>query len=121
VSTVGKVPVLGVAAKAAVGSLPIVGQVVTAVGVVKRATALAAVSPQANTVLGIGPNYGGTKEGISQGYIKPKRKRKAKRKAKRRATRRSSSSKRGTAKQRAARARFARASKKGRIRKGQKL
>ena len=50
VSTVAKVPVVGTLAKTALGSLPIVGQALTAVNAVKSATA-AAASPSINSAI----------------------------------------------------------------------
>lgn len=132
-SVVTKVPVVSQIAKVAISSLPVVGQVVTAVNAVKKFT------PQ-----GIAPSAGFAKLSATPGPSTPlaaqisslqslssggspakKRKKKAKKKAKKprkkAKAKRKAASKKGTAKQRAARARFARAAKKGRIKKGQKL
>lgn len=130
VSTVAKVPVLSTLAKTALGALPIVGSVRTAVNEVKRLTA-SGVAPS-NQLVNQDATPGPTPtaaaamagmKGMTPGTTR-KRKKKAKKakprkKAKRKA--KAKGSKKGTAKQRAARARFARAAKKGRIKKGQKL
>lgn len=124
VNTVTKVPVIGTVAKVAVGSLPIVGQVTTAVNAFKKKTPVGiAASPVGGVPMAAAsgaapPNYGGTKEGISQGYIRRPRRKRRKAKASKRKGKRSGG---GSAKQRAARARFAAAARKGKIRKGQRL
>lgn len=119
VKTITKVPVLGAVAKAAVGSLPIVGQVTTAVNAFKSKTP---VGVAASPVGGV-PHTAGAPPQIAASVNArvnrgPRRRRKTKAKKARKAARRKGG---GSAKQRAARARFARAAKKGRIRKGQRL
>jgi len=113
VTTVAKVPVVGTVAKAAISSIPVVKAVTTAVNVVKKATAsgvsaaTAPITPRVDA-----PAYSSTAQEHAMGAPRRKAKRKAK-KAKRKGG--------GTAKQRAARARFARAARKGRIKKGARL
>jgi hypothetical protein len=117
VKTVTRIPVIKDLVKVAIGGIPIVGQVVTAVNAFKGATAAAG---SANVAGGVStPMYGGMKE-APPGFRRPRRRKRAapRRKKKAKAKR---SRKGGSAKQRAARARFARAAKKGRIKKGQRL
>lgn len=127
VGTVTKLPVVGTVAKAALSSLPVVGQVMTVAKAVKGLTAASASAGIAGGVsslpaAGLG-GLGLTSTALPRGMRRKKRtkakaKRRAKRRTKRAAKRRS---KGGTAKQRAARARFARAAKRGRIKKGTRL
>lgn len=114
VKSVTKVPVIGAIAKAAVQSLPIVGQVTTAVAAFKGKTA---VGVAASPVGGVQepPLYGGMKE-AHLAVRKPRRRRKTKKAKKAKRSRGG-----GSAKQRAARARFAAAARKGRIKKGTRL
>jgi len=121
--SVTKVPVIGAVAKAALGSLPIVGQVVTAVNAFKGKTP---VGIAASPVGGVAPiNVPGPPmaAGLTLGGApRAKRRKKAKkRKAAPRRKAKAKKSKGGSAKQRAARARFAKAAKRGRIKKGQRL
>lgn len=122
VSTVAKVPVIGAVAKAAVSSLPVVGQVVTAVGAFKKKTA---VGVAASPVGGIpAASEAGTPPapiGARAPSGRTPRRRKASRKPKRAKRAKAKRSGGGSAKQRAARARFAKAAKRGRIKKGQRL
>jgi hypothetical protein len=118
VKTVTSVPVIGKLAKAAVGSLPLVGQVKTAVSAFKRHTP---VGIAASPVGGVTPPAHALNTMTHAAARRPgRRKAKAKRKAKRRAAK-SSRKGGGSAKQRAARARFAAAARKGRIKKGARL
>lgn len=117
VRTVTNLPVIGAVAKTAVNSLPIVGQVTTAVAAFKSKTPSGAGHAA----------HAGTKTPTpSQFNVQtnaPHRRKRAK-KAKRPKRARKSASRRkggGTAKQRAARARFAAAARKGKIRKGTRL
>lgn len=118
VKSVTKIPVIGTVAKAAVSSLPIVGQVQTAIGAFKKKTPVGvAASP-------VGGVVSPSQMANIAANRKPARRRKAKKakKAKRRTKRaKSKRSGGGSAKQRAARARFAAAARKGRIKKGQRL
>ena len=123
VSTATKVPVIGAIAKAAVSSLPVVGQVVTAVGAFKKKTATGvAASPVGGIPAASEAGTPPAPIGASAPRRAPRRRkaRKAKRAAPRRAKAKKSKAG-GSAKQRAARARFAKAAKKGRIKKGQRL
>lgn len=126
VGTVTKLPVVGTVAKAALSSLPVVGQVVTAISAVKGLTAASASAGIAGGVSSL-PAAGVGGLGLTS-TAKPRRRKKAKarrrakpRKRVRRAGARRQSRKKGTAKQRAARARFARAARRGRIKKGTRL
>jgi hypothetical protein len=116
VKTVTKVPVIGTIAKAAVGSLPIVGQVTTAVAAFKKKTPVGAA---ASPVGGVQPSSS-VAVNMAANAPAPRRRRKAAKKSKRRkaTTKRKGG---GSAKQRAARARFAAAARKGRIKKGARL
>ncbi len=123
VSTVTRVPVLGAVAKAAIGSLPIVGQVVTAVNAFKGKTAVGvAASPVGGTTETAGTGGGATTGGGSRRPAgrrrKPKKTKTARRAKAKKGKRRSGTP---SAKQIAARKRFAAAVKKGKIRKGQRL
>lgn len=126
IKTVKHVPVLNAVAKAAVGSLPIVGQVQTAVNAFKKKTP---VGVAASPVGGIQPTPAQSLNASTNRRSSPKRTRRAKKaktaKAKPRKARKSKAKGKrkggGTAKQRAARARFAAAARKGRIKKGQRL
>lgn len=123
VSTVAKVPVVGTIAKAAITSLPVVGQVVTAVGAVKKLTA-SGVAPTMNLAqlsATPGPSTPLAAQVLAGGPRRRKPAKRAKRAKKRKRPTQKRASSRGTAKQRAARARFARAAKRGRIKKGQRL
>lgn len=125
-------PVAATIARTVVGSVPVLGGVVSAVGAVKHAIHPPTRANTANlsSVTGApafghpspmrhsrttgtrarrgsrkrAPAYGGAREARSQGLLRKKR-----------------VSSRGSAKQRAARARFAAAAKRGPIRKGQRL
>lgn len=119
VSTVTKLPVIGAVAKAAVATLPVVGQVVTAVNAFKAKTPVgAAASPigGVTAVSGAAPVFM-TAPARRAPRRKAKRAKRAKRGKRAKAKKRAG----GTAKQRAARARFARAARKGRIKKGTRL
>lgn len=127
VSVVGRLPVVGAVAKTVVSSVPVLGGVVTAVGAVKSALHPPTVANTGNTTATTGappvgqpPLYGGRKERYQRGLRKP-RKRRSKKRATPRASRKKRSSRGVSAKQRAARARFARAAKKGPIKKGARL
>ena len=127
VKTITKVPVLGAVAKAAVGSLPIVGQVTTAVNAFKSKTPVGvAASPVGGTPPTSG-NAHATAQSVNARANRRPRRRKSRmersKKYKAEVRRRKKRTGKGgvSAKQRAARARFARAAKKGRIRKGQRL
>lgn len=124
VKTIKHVPVLNAVAKAAVGSLPIVSQVQTAVSAFKKKTP---VGVAASPVGGVHPTPAQALN-ASTNRVAPhrtRRKKKAKTaKAKTRKARKAKKAKRkggGSAKQRAARARFAAAARKGRIKKGSRL
>lgn len=126
VKTVTHLPVIGAVAKTAIGSLPIVGQVQTAVNAFKRKTpagaghAAHATHPKdtQTTSFNQQANYTST-------HTRSGRRKKPLKKAKRaKRAKRAKGAKRkggGTAKQRAARARFAAAARRGRIRKGSRL
>lgn len=122
VKAVTKVPVVGAIAKAAVGSLPVVGQVVTAVNAFKKKTPVGvAASPigGVQTVSGAPPISLAAPRAMNGGAApRRRRKRKAAKRTKRAKAKRKGG---GSAKQRAARARFAAAARKGRIKKGQRL
>lgn len=126
VNVVGKVPILSAVAKTVISSVPVLGSVVTAVGAVKAATASGIAATSAPR-LSIGAMPGSGPPGIAPLNVRlnaPRKRRKAKKrmKATTRARRRSKPARRGvSAKQRAARARFARAARRGPIRKGQRL
>lgn len=122
VGTVAKIPVVGQLAKVAVGGIPVLGGVVSAVNAVK-----AAVRPPTTTQAAVMATPLGVAATQPVGARPPsggRRRRKASR-PRRAKAKRARSGKRGkgggTAKQRAARARFARAARKGRIKKGQRL
>lgn len=113
VSTVTRVPVIGAIAKTAIKSLPVVGQVVTAVEAFKGKTPVGIAASPVGGVVAPGRT-------LNVAANRPRRRKgKKAKKAKRASKRRSSGG--GTAKQRAARARFAAAARKGKIRKGQRL
>lgn len=125
VRTVTHLPVIGAVAKTAIGSLPIVGQVQTAVNAFKKKTVAGAghashpthPTNTATTTFNQQANY--TSTHTRSGRPKKRRKKAGASRRKRR-----SGAKRkggGTAKQRAARARFAAAARKGKIRKGSHL
>lgn len=127
VKTIKHVPVLNAVAKAAVGSLPIVSQVQTAVSAFKKKTP---VGVAASPVGGVHPTpaqvlNASTNRVARVAPHRTRRKKKAKTaKAKTRKARKAKKAKRkggGSAKQRAARARFAAAARKGRIKKGSRL
>lgn len=141
-SVVTKVPVVSTLAKTALSSIPVVGQVVTAIDRVKRNTVLAKVPSMnfAKLSAAPGPSTPLAAQAASAGMTgstPAKRKRRhsrsrvAPRKAKRRRgkstarTRARSGSRsrprRSSAKQRAARKRFAAAARKGPIKKGTRL
>lgn len=121
VKTVTKVPVVGAIAKAAVGSLPVLGQVVTAVNAFKGKTAVGvAASPTGGATVATGQAPANIPPAFRHNAA-ARRRPKAKKAKKAKRAKRAKRSGGGTAKQRAARARFARAAKKGRIRKGQRL
>jgi hypothetical protein len=121
VSVVSKVPVIGAVAKTVVSSVPVLGGVITAVGAIKSAVNPPTVANTGNTTATTGaPPVGQPQASTAGAAPSPRRKRATKAKAKARRRKKGASS-RGSAKQRAARARFARAAKKGRIKKGQKL
>jgi hypothetical protein len=121
VKTVKHVPVIGALAKTAIKSLPVLGNVVSAVDHFKKKTAAGAghhshpsnPSPsQAHNMATHAPKKRGPKR--AKAAKRPKRAKRAKRaKAARKGG--------GSAKQKAARARFAAAARKGKIRKGQRL
>lgn len=120
VTTVTKLPVIGAVAKAAVGSLPVVGQVVTTVNAFKAKTPVgAAASPigGVTAVAGAAPVFMTAPARRAPRRKAAKRAKRAKRGKRAKAKKRAG----GTAKQRAARARFARAARKGRIKKGTRL
>jgi hypothetical protein len=117
VKAVSRVPVLGAVAKAAVGSLPVVGQVVTAVNAFKGKTAQGVAATPVGGVQSPGQVLNATVNRSSGRRRRPKVAKRAKRGRAKRAKRSGG----GTAKQRAARARFAAAARKGKIRKGQRL
>jgi len=120
VKAVSKVPVLGAVAKAAVGSLPVVGQVVTAVNAFKGKTAQGVAATPVGGVVSPGQVLNATVNRSTGRRRRPKVAKRAKRGRAKRA-KRAKRSGGGTAKQRAARARFAAAARKGKIRKGQRL
>jgi hypothetical protein len=117
VKTVTKVPVVGTIAKAAISSLPIVGQVTTAVAAFKSKTPVGTaqspvggVQPTASAVVNQ-PVVSRAPRGARR--ARPKKRKKAKRSSSRRGG--------GSPKQIAARKRFAAAARRGRIKKGQRL
>ena len=122
VSVVAKVPILGTIAKTAISSLPVVGQVVTAVGAIKKTTAAGIAASVFGAAKGLAPGGGAAVNFNKQAAAREGR-RAAKRAPKKRAPKKRAAAKRsgGSAKQRAARARFARAARKGRIKKGARL
>lgn len=121
VSAVTKVPVISTIAKTALSSIPVVGSVVTALDKVKRSTVLAAVPQLAKLSAAPGPSTPLAVQSAAAPSTRRPRRKRAKRRGPRRKKRAAPRRSKGTAKQRAARARFARAAKKGRIRKGQRL
>lgn len=118
VKAVTKVPVLGAVAKAAVGSLPIVGQVQTAIGAFKKKTAVGVAASPVGGVVSPSQAFN-----MASNRRAPRRKTSKKSKKAKRSKRAKKSSRKGggSAKQRAARARFAAAARKGRIKKGSRL
>jgi len=125
VTTVAKLPVVSTVAKVALSSLPVVKAATTAVGAVKKLTASGATGSviQASSTGAQGIFSAVPFPSLAASKPKRKRKAKAKRATKRKAKRKAKGKRKagGTAKQRAARARFARAAKKGRIKKGSHL
>lgn len=120
VKSVTKIPVIGTVAKTALGSLPIVGQVTTAVNAFKKKTPVGIAASPIGGNPAIALNLSANAGNRRPKNRRPKRRPKATRKRK---TNKTKAIRKGggTAKQRAARARFAKAAKKGRIRKGQRL
>lgn len=120
VNTVTKVPVIGTVAKVAVGSLPIVGQVTTAVNAFKKKTPVGiAASPVGGVPMAA--VAGAAPVSVAPPTARAPRRKRRKATTKRKATKRKAKSGGGSAKQRAARARFAAAARKGKIKKGQRL
>jgi len=117
VKAVAKVPVIGAVAKAAVGALPVVGQVVTAVNAFKGKTAVGVAASPVGGVVSPAAVLNSAVNRRTPGT--PRRRRPKKAKRAKRAKRTGGGG--GTAKQRAARARFAAAARKGKIRKGARL
>lgn len=119
VRVVTKVPVLRELAKTAIGSLPIVGRVVTAVNAFKAKTAVGV----AGSPVGAGTPASNFNQRVNRRAPSRRKTKKAKKSARRSRGSKAKAKRKGggSAKQRAARARFAKAAKKGRIRKGQRL
>lgn len=130
VSLFGKIAkaVVGTVARTVVGSVPILGGVVSAVGAVKSSihpptlASTAGVSSRTGVPQFGAPGLMATPRGIRRAGRKSKPTARTRTRYGSRITRRSSAKPGGvSAKQRAARARFARAARKGRIRKGSHL
>lgn len=127
-SVIGGKGLVGSIAKTVVGSVPILGGAISAVGAVKSAIRPPTIANTANLSARTGvPGFGQpglmastTKvpRALRRGRTKKRRRAAAPRKAKHRRTRKHGGV---SAKQRAARARFARAAKRGRIKKGSHL
>lgn len=121
VGTVARIPVVGAVAKTVLTSVPVLGGVVTAVGAVKSAIRPPTVANTGNTTATTGAPPLGQPQAASRPPARRTRKPRARR-VSRGTRRRPAKRARGiSAKQRAARARFARAARKGRIRKGARL
>jgi len=119
IKKVGKIvgkPVLATVARTVVGSVPVLGGVVSAVGAVKHALHPPTLANTAN----LSSRTGAPAFGHPNPMHRPRRTAtRTPRSRARRPTRRASGG--GSAKQRAARARFAKAAKRGRIKKGTRL
>jgi hypothetical protein len=123
VKKVGKIvgkPLISTVARTVVGSVPVLGGVVSAVGAVKSAIHPPTMANTANLSARTGaPAFG--HPGIMHSRSARPRTPRARTTRARRPTRRTRASGGVSAKQRAARARFAKAAKRGRIKKGTRL
>lgn len=120
-------PLIGTVAKTVVAGVPVLGGIVTAVGAIKSAVHPPTTANTGNTTATTGAPPVGQPPAPSASRAPgaPRRRRRSpgrRRRSPARARRSRGRARRGvSAKQRAARARFARAARKGRIRKGSRL